>query len=149
MATHERSLEVNAPPERVWRIWSDTATWPDWNPDVVAVSLDGPFASGTSGSMTTKAGGSHAIRLGAVEQGRAFQLETAPVPLSRFTFRCAVTPRGDSGSRISQGVTIAGPLGPVFSLMMGRRIADGFEPLLEGLARAATETTDGRGGGAR
>jgi len=144
VATHERSLEVNAPPERVWQIWSDPSTWPEWNPDVVAISLDGPFATGTTGSMTTKAGGTHAIRLGAVEPGSAFQLETAPVPLTRFTFRCTVAARGERASSISQSVTIEGPLGPLFSAMMGRRIADGFEPLLNGLAHAA----GGAGGGA-
>ena len=109
MATHERSLEVNAPAERVWRIWSDPSTWPDWNPDVVAIKLDGPFATGTTGSMTTRAGGTHAIRLGAVEAG--------------------------------------GPLGPLFSAMMGRRIADGFEPLLGGLARAAAGAGTDQAGG--
>jgi uncharacterized protein YndB with AHSA1/START domain len=137
MAAHERSLEANAPPERVWSIWSDPSTWPRWNPDVVSIHLDGRFATGATGTMTTKAGGTHAIRLSGVEEGRAFQLETAPVPLTRFTFRCTVSPVGDQRSRISQSVTMGGPLGPLFSAMMGRRVADGFGPLLRGLAAAA------------
>src|SRR5947209_5765390 len=90
VATHERSREADAPAERVWRIWSDPSTWPSWNPDVVSISLDGPFAAGTTGKMTTKAGGTHTIRLAEVQEGRSFQLETAPVPLATFTFRCVV-----------------------------------------------------------
>jgi uncharacterized protein YndB with AHSA1/START domain len=139
MATHERSLEADAPPERVWRIWSDPSTWTSWNPDVVSIQLRGPFSTGTTGTMTTKAGGAHNIRLSAVEPGRSFQLETTPVPLTRFTFKCAVAPLGDQRSRISQSVTMSGPLGPLFSAMMGRRLAEGFEPLLRGLASAAED----------
>jgi Polyketide cyclase / dehydrase and lipid transport len=146
MATHERSLETEAAADRVWGIWSDTSTWTHWNPDVVAISLEGPFTAGTTGSMTTRAGGTHAIRLATVEPGRSFDLETSPIPLGRFTFHCQVTPRGERASRISQSVRIGGPLGPVYSAMMGSRIADGFEPLLQGLA---AEAEGGRGDGPR
>lgn len=137
MASFGRSVETHASSERVWNIWSDISTWPHWNPDVVAVSLEGPFVPGTSGSMTTKAGGTHPIRLASVQPGRSFDLETSPIPLGRFTFHCEVVPAGERASRISQSVAIGGPLGPIYSPMMGRRIAEGFEPLLRGLATEA------------
>jgi uncharacterized protein YndB with AHSA1/START domain len=138
MSVHERSLETSAAPERVWEIWSDPATWPAWDPDVRAVSLDGPFASGTTGTMTTGAG-THQIRLENVVAGRSFGLVTSPLPASTFHFHCEVTP-ADQGSRISQGLTMSGLLGPVFSPLMGGRIAQSFQPILEGLAREASGT---------
>jgi hypothetical protein len=122
-------------PDRVWSIWSDVSTWPSWNPDVRAISLDGPFASGTTGSMTTGAG-THAIRLEGVVPGSAFELVTSPVPATTFRFHCEVTPDGD-GSRIGQSVTMSGLLAPIMSPMMGNRIASSFEGILAGLARAA------------
>lgn len=134
---HERSLDTSAPPENVWRIWSDTTTWPTWNPDVRAISLNGPFESGAIGSMTTGAG-THDIHLENVISQRSFDLVTSPAPASTFRFHCEVAPR-DGGSRISQAVSMSGLLGPLFSLMMGNRIAGSFEPLLAGLARAAEE----------
>jgi uncharacterized protein YndB with AHSA1/START domain len=137
MAAHGRTMETNATPERVWRIWSDVSTWPEWNPDVLSVAIDGPFASGTTGQMTTKAGGRHAIALQAVQPGRSFRLETSPIPLGRFTFQCEVRPAGSDASTISQSVTIGGPLGALYSAMMGSRIAAGFEPILGGLKAAA------------
>src|SRR5215472_865092 len=63
MASHGRTLETGASPERVWRLWSDVSTWPSWNPDVLSVAIEGPFVSGAHGTMTTKAGGTHAITL--------------------------------------------------------------------------------------
>src|SRR5438270_13434012 len=31
MSAHERALETVASPDRVWGIWSNAATWPQWN----------------------------------------------------------------------------------------------------------------------
>jgi hypothetical protein len=135
MAVHEWAQNTMALADRVWTIWSDTSTWPTWNPDVRAISLQGPFESGTTGTMTTGAG-THQIRLENVVAGRSFDLVTSPAPASTFRFHCEVTP-DQSGSRIRQGVSMSGPLGPLFSLLMGGRIAAGFEPLLTGLAREA------------
>ena len=137
MASHGRTLKASASPERVWRIWSDVSTWPHWNPDVLAVLIEGPFVSGAQGQMTTKAGGTHQITLRDVEPGRSFQLETSPIPLGRFHFSCEVRPAGEGASTISQSITIGGPLGPLYSAMMGGRIAQGFEPILNGLKAAA------------
>jgi hypothetical protein len=136
MAAHGRSLETSASPDRVWRLWSDVSTWPAWNPDVEAVSIDGAFGTGATGKMTTRAGGTHAIKLADVQPGRSFRLETSPAPLSTFAFLCEVQASG-GGSTISQSVSMRGPLGGVFSAMMGSRIAEGFEPILAGLKTAA------------
>ena len=133
---HSRSRETKASADQVWKIWSDTSTWAKWSPDVLSVSLEGPFATGTTGEMRTKAGGTHRIRLEGVEPGSRFRLETAVLPASTFSFRCEVTP-GRGGSRISQAIAIGGPLGPLFSVMMGERIASSFVSLLEGLANYA------------
>jgi uncharacterized protein YndB with AHSA1/START domain len=136
MKNHTRSLETRADPQRVWRIWSDPSTWPRWNPDVIAISLDGAFASGTNGSMTTRAGGTHRIALEDVQPGRTFTIRTSPAPLSTFHFKCEVAPAG-AGSRIAQGVGMTGPLGGLMAAMMGERMAAGFEPILEGLRKEA------------
>ena len=136
MATHERSVTTKAAPEAVWRIWSDTSTWPTWNPDVQSVQLDGPFATGTTGVMSTKQA-THKILLANVVNGRSFALVTSPIPLTKFSFQCRVTPQASGGSEIAQGLAMSGPLSPIFSPMMGPRIADTFPALLKGLAGAA------------
>jgi hypothetical protein len=135
MASHERSMETLAAPEQIWRIWSDTGTWADWNPDVRSVALNGPFANGTTGTMTTGAR-THSIRLENIVPGRSFDLVTSVLPTTTFRFHCEIEP-AQPGSRISQGISMSGLLAPVFSPMMGNRIAASFQPILEGLARAA------------
>ena len=40
-------LEVAAPPDVVWALLSDFARWPEWNPAVSDVQVDGPLTPGT------------------------------------------------------------------------------------------------------
>jgi uncharacterized protein YndB with AHSA1/START domain len=133
---HIRTLETTAPPDAVWHVWADPSTWPAWNPNVREMALDGPFAVGTTGTMDNSPGGRHAIRIVTVDPPHSFALETSVLPLSSFTFRCEVQARG-SGSYVSQSITMRGPLAPLYSALMGERIAGSFEPLLAALGAAA------------
>jgi uncharacterized protein YndB with AHSA1/START domain len=136
MAENQQSRETSAPPERVWLIWSDTATWPDWNPDMRSVDLDGPFASGTTGRMETRSGGHHQISLRDVDAGRGFTLVSDGVPLTKLHFRCEIAPSG-TGSRISQAVTLHGGFAAIMGGMVTSRIVPSFAAILEGLAKRA------------
>src|SRR5437868_221623 len=132
MAVHGRSRETRASAEQIWRLWSDPQTWNQWNPNVSRMTMNGPFASGTTGTMHTPAGREHPIQLSNVQPGRAFDLETQAIPLTHFTFHCEVVPSGN-GSTISQSLRMSGPLAIVFAPLAGERIAASFEPLLKGL----------------
>jgi Polyketide cyclase / dehydrase and lipid transport len=136
MSDFSRSLQSKATPDKVWSVWSDVSTWPKWNPDIISMKLDGPFASGTAGTMTTKSGGEHAVVLGEVRPGSYFTIETDPVPMTHFTFHCRLKPVAD-GSEISQEVTMKGPLAFFFGPMAGKRIVNDLPAILEGLRTAA------------
>jgi uncharacterized protein YndB with AHSA1/START domain len=136
MASYAQSRETKAQAERVWRLWSDTSTWPSWNPDVQQVRLDRPLGSGATGTMQTRSGGTHNIAIRDVEPGRSFVLQSDGVPATKLLFKCEVASSGN-GSRISQAVTLHGPLAFLFGPMMGSRIAQSFGSVLEGLATAA------------
>jgi hypothetical protein len=148
MAAYGRSRQTSAAPEAIWRLWSDPATWQDWNPNVQRMEVNGPLADGTTGIMHTPAGQHHQIGLANVRSGQSFDLETSVIPLTHFTFHCEVVPRA-GGSTISQHLTISGPLGFVFGPMAGERVAASFEPLLAGLAAKAEATQPGTSGAQR
>ncbi len=141
MAVEERSVQTKASPQGVWKIWSDTSTWPQWNPDVLAMKLNGPFASGTTGTMTNKQG-AHAIQLEDVVPGKSFRLETTVIPLTRFSFECQVA-AGTGQTTVSQAIRVKGPLGAIVGGMMSKQIANSFPALLQGLAGKA-EAAEGR-----
>jgi uncharacterized protein YndB with AHSA1/START domain len=142
MADNQRSVETSASPAAVWKVWSDTTSWPQWNPDVQSMTLNGPFAAGTTGTMKTKQG-TRLVQLAEVVPGRSFRLETTVIPLTRFAFECQVLAGPAGKTTISQAIRVGGPLGGLVGGMMGRQIADTFPTLLQGLARKA-EATEGR-----
>jgi hypothetical protein len=41
-------IEVAASAETVWRVLTEIANWPDWNPDVKSASVEGSLAAGTT-----------------------------------------------------------------------------------------------------
>jgi uncharacterized protein YndB with AHSA1/START domain len=142
MANNERSVETSASPATVWRIWSNPSTWQEWNPDVQSMTLNGPFAAGTLGTMKTKQG-TRQVQLTEVVPGQSFRLETTVIPLTRFAFECQVAGGPAGKTTITQAIRVGGPLGGLVGGMMGKQIADTFPALLQGLARKA-EATEGR-----
>ncbi len=48
--TASRSVTINAPVDRVWRILTNVKDWPRWHPYLKNAELDGDFAAGYRGS---------------------------------------------------------------------------------------------------
>jgi carbon monoxide dehydrogenase subunit G len=43
----EGSILIEASPEHVWDVLADVEKWPDWNPAIDSVKVEGPVAPGT------------------------------------------------------------------------------------------------------
>jgi uncharacterized protein YndB with AHSA1/START domain len=136
MAEYGTSVDSTAPPDKVWKIWSDMSTWGDWNPNVSTMDWQGGFQSGTTGVMNTRAGQHHKMRLLDVVPGRSFALETNVVPGTTFHFNCRIEPDGGK-TKIAQYVEVRGPLGPILGGMMGPQVSKEFGTLLANLAKKA------------
>jgi hypothetical protein len=135
MAEYGTSVVSTAPADRVWKVWSDTSTWGEWNPNVSTMELQGPFASGSTAIMNTKAGQHHKMRIVDVQPGRTFVLETNVIPGTTFRFNCRVEPVG-AETKISQTVEVKGPLG-FLGRMLGPGVSKDFGVLLSNLAKKA------------
>jgi uncharacterized protein YndB with AHSA1/START domain len=138
LAFEESVLRTAASPASVWRVWSDPQRWPDWNPDVESMTLDGAFTTGAHATMRTRAGRTHRMQITDVSPPRQFVMETRAAPGMRMRFRCTVDPDG-TGARIAQGVEMSGPVGALAARRAAPKIARGFEPILVALAARAEE----------
>jgi len=136
MAEYGTSVVSTASADRIWKIWSDTATWGEWNPNVSTMELQGAFASGSTAIMNTRAGQHHKMQILDVQPGRSFALETSVVPGTTFRFNCRIEPVG-AESKISQTVEVKGPLGPILRGMLGPQVSKEFGTLLTNLAKKA------------
>lgn len=135
MAEYGSSVETTASPDRVWKVWSDTSTWGEWNPNVTTMEMHGPFQSGTSAVMNTPAGQHHQMQLLDVVPGKGFALETRVIPGTLFRFNCRIDGSGGK-TRISQHVEVKGPLG-FLGFMFGPNVSKEFPTLLQNLAKKA------------
>ena len=112
---HSESVTTSAPPSAVWAIWSDSSTWPDWDPSVVGVVLDGPFVAGTTGTMTLAGPFEVPVSLKVVEDGRRYldQLTMGDLVI-RIDHVVEAT---EGGSEVTVSTTIEGPgaddIGPI------------------------------------
>ncbi|HEY8633761.1 MAG TPA: SRPBCC family protein [Candidatus Dormibacteraeota bacterium] len=135
MSEYGTSVVSTAPADKVWKVWSDTSTWGEWNPNVTTMELHGPFATGSTAIMHTKAGQHHKMRIVEVQAGRGFVLETNVIPGTSFRFNCRVEPVG-AETKISQTVEVKGPLG-FLGGMLGPGVSKDFGALLSALAKKA------------
>lgn len=105
---HSRTATSTASAEAVWALWSDPATWADWDPAVVAVALDGPFVAGTAGVMTLTGPVELPVTLEQVEEGHRY-LDQLTMGDLVIRIDHVVTAGADGGCEVTVSTTIEGP----------------------------------------
>jgi Polyketide cyclase / dehydrase and lipid transport len=132
-----RWLDSSVRPEEVWSLWSDLATWAQWNPSVGSAVLDSAeFAVGSVGTVTPVRGRGSRVRIVFADPRTGFDTEVR-LPLARLRMTHRMSQRPDGILRVAQGVTVTGPLAALFGPLVGRRLVEGFPAALEGLVRMA------------
>lgn len=98
----ERSIDIDAPPERVWAVMTDIERWPEWTASVTNVELlqPGPLAVGSEARISQPRFGTWTWRVTTLDPGASFTWETAR-PGTRMVATHTVVPRGaGSGARL-------------------------------------------------
>jgi Polyketide cyclase / dehydrase and lipid transport len=124
MWEYEYSAETTAPCEAIWRLWADVPTWREWNLDLEAIELQGPFAEGSVIAMTPVGQEPVHLRLAEVEENERFvdEAEFAGVVV-RTTHRLD---RQDGGARITYRTEITGPTADELGPEIGPAITSDF-----------------------
>jgi uncharacterized protein YndB with AHSA1/START domain len=116
MWTDTTSIASTASPQALWRLFEDVAGWTKWNAGIERISLNGPFAAGSTFDM--KPPGMDALRstLRDVRPHEGFVDETV-LEDTRFLVSHQLQPLADGGTRITYAVRVEGPeaatLGPL------------------------------------
>jgi uncharacterized protein YndB with AHSA1/START domain len=134
MSEYLGAIRVQGSPAAVFACWADASGWARWDPDVKAASMDGPFAAGTTGRITPRAGPTMAIRLTRVEPDRAFDAE-ARLPLCTMRFEHWLEPSGPE-TLVTHRVVLSGPLAFLFRRIIGPQLTRGIPGTMAGLKRA-------------
>lgn len=125
-----------AAPAAFFDRWADMSTWPEWNLDTEWVQLDGPFATGSTGTLKPKGGPKVPFVIERLVDGREF-VDVSKLFGARLTFAHLVTPRADGGCDVDVSVSMTGPLRWLWKGILGKGLISGLQPDLERLVAVA------------
>jgi hypothetical protein len=142
MWTRAFAVETTAPAAAIFALYRDVATWPAWDAGLERMLLDGPFASGTTGSMLLLDQDPLATRLLSVEDGRGFEDETR-IPGTDLVVRVRHTldPLPHGGTRVTHSLSIDGPDADTLGPSVGEAITADFPRSLAALVALAEAAT--------
>ena len=111
MPAFTRSIDIGAPPERVWTVMSEVERWHEWTPSITSIKrLDsGPLTVGSRVVIRQPKLPVNYSEVTELEAARGFTwVSRSPGVVA--TARHEIEPR-DSGSRVTLSVQFAGALG--------------------------------------
>jgi Polyketide cyclase / dehydrase and lipid transport len=131
---HEAEAEVSA--EAIWALYENVSTWPTWDSEAELITRDGPFATGSTGTMKFRGQDALHYRLTKVEPLREFVDET---PVGELVVRVShrLEPLDSGRLRITYAAEIEGPRDEAEHV--GPLITDDFPDTLASLIARARE----------
>jgi hypothetical protein len=132
----EHSIETNAAPEAIWRLWADVPGWPEWNADLARAKLVGSFVAGSRIRMTSRDGDSVDLRIADANPPELFvdEADLGGV-MVRTTHRVE---RIDARRiRVVYRMEISGPEADTIGPKLGPEISSDFHETLAALVELA------------
>ena len=136
MWTAEHAIETTAAAAAIWRLWADVPGWKSWNAGVEAVSIHGPFRTGTRISMTPAGAPPVDMTLGEVRLNELF-VDQTPIENILVTVFHRIEHVAAGRIRVVYRMEISGPGADTLGAELGPAISADFPEVLAALARRA------------
>jgi len=138
----EATVEIAAPPERVWAVIADHERWPAWFPGVSRVEITGGDGIGLDATrrVTLRGGTRFDERIIIWEPGHAFGFTVVamrPRVFRSLNERVTLDDLGDGRTRVTyrQGFDTSRWFAPVLQRLARKRLPASLQAGLAGLAR--------------
>jgi hypothetical protein len=139
MWTYEHSIETKASPESIWPLYRDVPAWPRWDQGLEWVTLDGPFAAGSTGSLKVPGQDPLPFTILDVRPLEGFSDETY-IPGLAIRFDHSLERTSSGKTRITHRVSITGPDAAEAGPHLGPQITADVPEAMESLAGLALQT---------
>ena len=142
----ERTVNINAPPERVWTVMKDVERWPEWTESMKSVErLDsGEFGVGSKARLKIRRSpNANVWTVTELTPGRSFSWETNSGGVKGVATH-VIEPDGN-GSKVTLTVGLSGIVASLFGPMMAGQSRKNVEMEAEGLKRRSEEETAAAG----
>jgi uncharacterized protein YndB with AHSA1/START domain len=125
---------IDAPPEAVWDVLTAVERWPQWNPEVKSVAIDGDFAEGAT--FRWKAGSSKLVStVQSAERGRVAAWTGRTMGIKAVhVYRFEPT---DGGTRVSTEESFDGLVAKVLRRPLKKTLDTALKSGLEHLKKEA------------
>ncbi|HEY2384884.1 MAG TPA: SRPBCC family protein [Terriglobia bacterium] len=117
----KKTVEIDAPPGRVWPVLADVERWHEWTPSIRSIRRleGGPFTVGSSACVSQPKLREAIWTVSHLEPGRGFTWTSGGSGLFRATGSHLIEPSGN-GSRVTLSVEFKGLLGGLAGLAFGK-----------------------------
>lgn len=144
MAIHvERTVNINAPPERVWAVMMAVERWPEWTESMKSVERldEGEFGVGSKAKLKIRRSpNANVWTVTELTPNRSFTWETNSGGVKGIATH-VIEPDGN-GSKVTLTVALSGIVATLFGWMIGSESKKNVEMEAEGLKKRS-EGTEG------
>jgi uncharacterized protein YndB with AHSA1/START domain len=136
----ETSIDIAAPPERVWRVLSNIERWPEWTRSMSSVQrLDAePLRAGSRARVKQPRLASALFEITSWHPPHGFDWVTGNAMVTAIA-KHAIAPTA-GGSRVTLSVTFSGPLSRLIGWLYGSLTQRYVQMEAEGLKRESEQT---------
>jgi carbon monoxide dehydrogenase subunit G len=136
----ERTIQINAPPERVWAVMKDVERWPEWTESIKSVErLDsGEFGAGSKAKLKIRRSpNANVWTVTEFTPNRSFTWETNSGGVKGVATH-VIVPDGN-GSKVTPTIDLSGPVATLFGWFISGPSRDNVRMEAEGLKRRSEE----------
>lgn len=131
----KHAVETTATPEAVWKIWQDVTNWNTWDHGIEFSTLDGPFKTGTTGTLKPKGGPLVHTKLTHVEPHKMF-VDEAKLALARIIVSHSLT-QSNGKTYVTHQIEMTGPLAFFYSIVIGRNMKKNLPQEMQAMVKKA------------
>lgn len=118
-AHFSHTLLTSAPPEAIWRVWTDVPNWKQWDKGLREARLEGSFAVGATGELIPDKGPVSKFTITHLVPGESYTFQTK-VPGGWLIIERRLEGQQE-GTQFTHEVQFTGPMRGLLGLLLGRR----------------------------
>lgn len=137
MLVIKHQVKTKVSPNTIWQLWEDVENWNTWDDGIEFSKIDGPFKTGTTGTLKPKGGPVIRTKLSHVEPGNMFTDESK-LPMARIIFTHTLS-QAENATIVTHQIEIKGLLSYLFFFLIGRKMKQNLPSEMEKMIKKAEE----------
>jgi hypothetical protein len=131
----KHTIETTASPNAIWHVWQDVANWNTWDHGIEFSTINGPFKTGTTGTLKPKGGPLVHTKLTHVEPMKMF-IDEAKLMLARIIVSHFLT-ESNGKTYVTHQIEMKGACAFLFAYLIGRHMKKNLAQEMQSMIKKA------------